>query len=224
MFWGSLGLSLAIHALFLAAISMPQSPLKPPLIKKSIEVAYERSVDTQKPLAPPSDRVRLETQKSKLPSLPSEKPEDTLIKKQSDSVRKEFFKDTLSASIEKKHWDKTEEASFEKIINLPHIPGEVFKTPEYKSYYQVIREKIKKFAYFNYKRLEEGEVFLTFSLTQEGELSDLAINAKKSTDNGYLRATAERSVREAAPYPPFPEKLQENKKLSFNVIISFELK
>jgi TonB family protein len=214
MFWGSLGLSLAIHAIFLAVLSMPQSPLKPPAIKKTIEVAYDRVVGTQKPLAPPPDQARPETQKFRLPSLPPVKPEDTLMKKQREAVRKEIFKDALSVS----------EVPFKKIISLPNIPGEIFKTPEYKSYYQVIREKIRKLAYFNYKRLEEGEVFLTFSLTQEGALSDLAVSIPKSTNNVYLRATAERSVREAAPYPPFPEKLRENKKLSFNVIISFELK
>ncbi|MBI5872938.1 MAG: hypothetical protein HZB36_02190 [Candidatus Omnitrophica bacterium] len=224
MFWGALGLSVAIHATFFVLVSMPQSPLKPPPIKKPLEVAYQETTNTAKPAVPPQDYTKLETQRSKLPSLKDAKPDDAIMKQQRELIRKDIFKDAIALDVEKKPIGKSEEASFKKTVNLPSIPGEVFKSQEYKSYYQIIREKIRKFAYFNYKRLDEGEVFLTFSLTHEGELVDLSVNNQKSTDNEYLRSIAEQSVKDAAPYPPFPEKLKENKKLSFNVIISFELK
>lgn len=211
MFLGALGLSIAIHSAVFLLISLPQSPLKPPPFKRPIEVAYQGDISA--PPAPAQDYTRFEKQKPELPKLGKTEQEDALFKQERELVRKDIFKK-----------EKSEDAFFKKTVNLPNIPGEVFKTPEYKSYYQLIREKIRKLAYSNYKKLDEGEVFITFSLTHDGELIDLSINSGKSTANEYLLSIAERSVKEAAPYPSFPEKLKDNKRLSFNVIISFELK
>jgi outer membrane biosynthesis protein TonB len=109
-------------------------------------------------------------------------------------------------------------------ISLINIPGETFKSPEYKSYYQIIREKIKREAYAHYKNLEEGEVFLSFILASDGSVKDLIVNNQKTTASPSLIDIANRSVKESSPFPGFPEKLKTNPQLSFNVIISFEFK
>jgi TonB family protein len=104
------------------------------------------------------------------------------------------------------------------------VPGDTAKTPEYKNYYQIIREKIRRLAYSHYKKLEEGEVYLTFLLSSSGELISITINEKNSSPDEYLRSIALKSVQEAIPFPEFPEKLKNHTQLTFHVIISFELK
>ncbi|MFH1692356.1 MAG: energy transducer TonB [Candidatus Omnitrophota bacterium] len=141
-----------------------------------------------------------------------------------------FFKNQISKSkeilelVKNPFVKKEEEHSVKKAVNLPNIPGEIFKSPDYKNYYHIVREKIRKLAYQNYKQLQEGEVFLTFSLDPQGNLLTVEVNEAKSVKDSYLRQIAIKSVKNGAPYPEFPKKLKNQKQLSFNVIISFELK
>lgn len=210
---GTLALSLVIHATVFAAFSAPGSPLKVPEPKKMIEVAYAGISAIEKKIPVPEDDRPMESRNLKLPDLSEITPKDKLFADAPKLRRKETEQPFTK-----------EETLVKKVVSMPNIPGEVFKTPEYKSYYQMIREKIRRYAYANYKKLQEGEVYLTFVLGPGGELLELAVNEKKSTANAYLCSTAEQSVRDASPFPALPEKLKENKKLSFNVIISFELK
>ncbi|MEK7849899.1 MAG: hypothetical protein AAB213_03695 [Candidatus Omnitrophota bacterium] len=222
-FFGFLGVSFAIHmSLFIVmpyhALTAAIRPLKP------IEVSYKQSVAvTRRPQEPAQNQaigllpLPRKDEKNKFPAL-SEK------KIYSEFIKNEIFKEkqTLETAYEPLH--KEDLGSLKKNVSLPNIPGDTFKTPEYKSYYQVIREKIRRFAYYNYRKLQEGEVFLTFSLTSRGELADVAVNEQKSSKDDYLRNIALNSIKEAAPFGDFPEKLKKNQKLSFNVIISFEIK
>lgn len=213
-FLGFLGLSFAVHLSFFIialphhALTQAIQPLKP------IEVSYKLAVTRR-----PHERAqRAQNQAIRQLPLLSEKKIST------EFIKNEIFKknQALEAAYEPLH--KEDSGSLKKNVSLPNIPGETFKTPEYKSYYQVIREKIRRFAYYNYRKLQEGEVFLTFSLTPQGELSDVAVNEQKSSKDEYLRNVALNSIKEAAPFGDFPEKLKNNQKLSFNVIISFEVK
>ncbi len=94
--------------------------------------------------------------------------------------------------------------------------------PLYKNYYGIIRENIKKEAYRNYTKYEEGEVYLSFVISSEGALLDINLFKEKSKASEFLQNVALRSVKNAAPYPKFPAELN-YPKLTFNVIISFEL-
>ena len=95
-------------------------------------------------------------------------------------------------------------------------------SPSYISYYQIIREKIRRCAYQSYTRQDAGEVYMSFVISLNGELNDLKVVDEKSVRNDYLRSIALQSVKEASPYPAFPKDL-EYPQLSFNVIISFEI-
>lgn len=212
-FLGFLGVSLAIHmSLFIVmpyhALTQAIRPLKP------IEVSYKLSVNSR-----PQERAQRAQNKTigQIPSLSDKKISTEFIKN-------EIFKEKPILNSGYKPSYKEGPGSLKKNVSLPNIPGETFKTPEYKSYYQLIREKIRRFAYYNYRKLQEGEVFLTFSLTPKGELAEVSVNEQKSSKDDYLRNTALNSIREAAPFGDFPEKLKKNLKLSFNVIISFEVK
>jgi TonB family protein len=109
-----------------------------------------------------------------------------------------------------------------KKITLPPVEMTKISNPSYISYYQLVREKIRRCAYQNYARTETGEIFLSFVIAQDGSLRDIRLIEDKSTPSYYLRDTAARSIRAAAPFPVFPREL-DYPQLSFNVIISFEI-
>jgi outer membrane biosynthesis protein TonB len=95
-------------------------------------------------------------------------------------------------------------------------------TKDYISYYQLIREKIRqrlKDSYRSYYR--EGDVRLIFTLRSDGSLVSLNVDESGSTNNETLLDVAIRSVREAAPFQPFPKALSVPK-MSFDLTVTFK--
>ncbi len=111
----------------------------------------------------------------------------------------------------------------QKKISLPEVKSEKrIKNPKYNSYYEAVRDKIRKCAYDNYNRYETGEVYLVFVVNNDGSLKDAKIVEEKTQAAGYLKEVALQSLKDASPYPVFPDGLA-YPELSFNVIISFEI-
>ncbi len=109
-----------------------------------------------------------------------------------------------------------------KKITVPPLNLDKINNPSYISYYQIVREKIKRAAYQNYARQDTGEVYLSFIISNDGFLKDSRLVEEKSTSTQYLREIALRSLRDASPFPNFPKDLN-YPSLSFNVVISFEI-
>lgn len=108
-----------------------------------------------------------------------------------------------------------------KIEIPPELPKE--KEAVYLTYYQSIREKIRLLVLKNYPRfIAQGEVCLYFVLDAKGNLKELKVVPERSSPHRLLKQIARKSVEEAQPFLPFPEDLNQ-RQLSFNVIISFEL-
>ena len=128
------------------------------------------------------------------------------------------------AAINKPSMIKPDFIAIKKKISLPAIDMDKSKinNPSYISYYQLVREKIRRSAYRNYTRTETGETYLSFIISKDGTLEDAHVSEEKSSANPYLQATALKSVRESAPFPAFPKEL-DYPRLSFNVVISFEV-
>jgi TonB family protein len=218
-----LGLSTLLHVGLLAGF--PSHILKSPLANRPIEIAYQASVGSQGRLPADSPAPTASRPKTAPVNTPVEKEpfwKDTASTR--DLIQKDLFKKAALPDIANRPLLSDKDIDAKKSVYMPSIPGETFKTPEYRSYYQVIREEIRRYAYLNYKKLEQGEVYLTFTLLPDGTVETAAVNRDKSSKNEYLCDIAFNSVQEAAPYPPFPDKLKNHPKLSFNVIIAFELK
>lgn len=214
LFYKCLGVSAVFHVCLVVAVPykiLTYQPVKPPL-----EVAYVQSFGLEKD--------EKEISREPLPKIETKTPAAPFVE------RKDFVGDFLKTEIFKpkkieppKKVDAPDPVK-KRSVQTPNIPGETFQTPEYKNYYQLIREKIRRQAYRNYKRLQEGEVFLTFVLSPSGELIESSVNHEKSSGDLYLRQITLESVRSSAPFPEFPPRLKNKDRLSFNVIISFELK
>ncbi|MCX5713606.1 MAG: energy transducer TonB [Candidatus Omnitrophica bacterium] len=109
-----------------------------------------------------------------------------------------------------------------KKITLPPIDLDKINNPSYVSYYQIVREKIRRTAYQNYTRTEQGEVFLSFVISSDGYIKEIRVVEDKSSSNPYLLETSVKSIKGAAPFPNFPKEL-DYQQLSFNVVISYEV-
>ena len=95
---------------------------------------------------------------------------------------------------------------------------------EYITYYQAIREKIVKRLRSNYNYyFNTGDVNLFFLLNSDGSLARLGVDGARSTDDKKLVDTAVLSLKQASPFPPFPEKFRLSQ-MPFSIIISFREK
>jgi len=95
------------------------------------------------------------------------------------------------------------------------------ENPAYMSYYRLIRERIRNSAYHNYNSQKKGEILLSFLVGKDGSLKGLDLDPQ-SVKNRTLREIALNSVRESAPFPEFPEGLQQYTHLQFNISIYFK--
>jgi len=93
---------------------------------------------------------------------------------------------------------------------------------DYVNYYQLIREKIRSRLKDNYRYYNrEGEVHLSFVLTQNGSLLSYAIDRSKSTQDEVLLHITATSLKAISPFPALPRSLSISK-MSFNIVISFK--
>ncbi len=134
-----------------------------------------------------------------------------------------FAKNSLFApSLLQKPEVKPDIIAVKKRISLPHVDIDQINNPTYLSYYQIVREKIRRCAYQNYATSDTGEVYISFIVSSSGYLEERRLVEEKSSANINLRNIALKSVNDASPFPKFPSALTYSQ-LSFNVIISFEI-
>lgn len=117
---------------------------------------------------------------------------------------------------------KSDIVAIKKKITLPAVELDKINNPSYISYYQIVREKIRRAAYQNYTRTQTGEVYISFIISADGYLQEARLSEDRSSDDPYLREIALRSVKDASPFPNFPKEL-DYPQLSFNIEISFDL-
>ena len=126
------------------------------------------------------------------------------------------------AGFSKPTFTNSQVMAIKKKITLPQIEMAKIDNPSYISYYQIVREKIRRSAYQNYTHNETGEVYASFIITNDGYIKDVHLSEEKTSANDYLKNIALRSIRDASPFPNFPKEL-DYPQLSFNIIISFEI-
>jgi outer membrane biosynthesis protein TonB len=100
--------------------------------------------------------------------------------------------------------------------------AQVKQNKDYINYYQLIREKIRSRLKDNYQYYNrEGEVRLSFVLTQNGSLLSYAIDRANSTQDEVLLNITTTSLKAVSPFPALPRSLSMSK-MSFNIVISFK--
>ncbi|MCM8779989.1 MAG: TonB family protein [Candidatus Omnitrophica bacterium] len=202
-FKAALLISLGIHSIILVA--MPQ------LARFNFRKKFDKiEIIYIKPQATPKiEKDQTQAQNNNLPPPPAYAEKEQIIKKS--------LQETNKPEIKVSH----DEAETKPKISLPPATSEKIRNPEYLNYYQVIRAKIKKAAYQRYIKMDTGQVYISFTVSNDGMLEDVRLIEESSVQNQYLWDIGLKSIRDASPFPPFPKELN-YPQLSFNIIISFE--
>ncbi|RJP28831.1 MAG: hypothetical protein C4533_03305 [Candidatus Omnitrophota bacterium] len=210
-------ISLFLHsAIFIQANFFHNNPAK--IKEKEVEINYLKEIKQVK---------EKQLFKSELLEMkaPKAAPDSSLLK---PIIEKDKFipgnkTPGLTEPVFKKPtYAKPDIISVKKKISLPPIDLNKIDNPSYISYYQIVRERIKRAAYQNYNGQETGETQITFIIDADGTLRDARLIQEKSSASQYLKKITLDSIDEASPFPPFPKEL-DYPQLSFNVVISFEV-
>ncbi|MCX5698479.1 MAG: TonB C-terminal domain-containing protein [Candidatus Omnitrophica bacterium] len=188
-----------------------ENPQAKPLPKSSSEPGRQRLMPGSEPFLKLDPKIVTGTKRAPLPYI---EPADTSAgPKAIPNKSLEFFKPIFASS---------EITAIKKRITLPAIEMAKIDNPSYISYYQIVREKIRRSAYQNYTHNETGQVYASFIISNDGYIKDARLAEEKTKANEYLKNIALRSIRDASPFPDFPKEL-DYPQLSFNIIISFEI-
>ena len=234
IFWVCIVISLGVHAAaFWGLPGISKDIKKSPERNILVEVTY-LSQDIQKVkvdktlIKPVSKKTVVEKKEIKIPKkIPPEvkkdaallsKPKKIEVKKneaQLVKVEKDKPKPEKKTEPEEKKDDRVYEVDLQKISD----------SDEFIDYYEAIRAKIKQVVIYPPEassRGLEGLAGLRFCINRHGELIEAELI--HSARHNSLDWAALRSIKEAAPFPPFPEELKRKfDKLSFNTEVFFQL-
>lgn len=114
------------------------------------------------------------------------------------------------------------EAKKDASSELAKKQARIKTTKDYISYYQLIREKIRRNLKTRYRNsYGEGSVALVFVLNANGTLQSADINDTISAKDQILRGVALSSLNDAAPFTSFPKGLSVPQ-MPFTITISFK--
>jgi TonB family protein len=220
-FLTAIAISALAHITFIA-VHMPSWDLfKSNKIKKDIKVVYIKAPVQQRN---PKTTLKREPLVTRIPTKVTADSKSMLapLQRSQNFLKRSAGFSAKEPQVIKPFTLKTDIIPIKKKITLPPVDTTKNNNPSYISYYQLVREKIRRSAYQNYSKTETGEIFLSFVISQDGTLREIRLVEEKSTPSYYLRDIAARSIRAASPFPSFPKEL-DYPQLSFNVIISFEI-
>jgi protein TonB len=86
-------------------------------------------------------------------------------------------------------------------------------------YLQLLKAKVRNYGICP-DSIDGGKVNLSFTLSSQGELKVIKIIEENSSDDHKLRLAAIECIKQANPFPPFPDNLK-GQEATFNVTISF---
>jgi len=196
----ALVVSLSVHSIFLSAGKFFSNKTLESKENK-VEITY----------------LLTETVREKIPERIIENlPEKYDLEKKKTEEKNQPKKDTPDEVIK----ESAHEAPAEKVA---YLEEEALKQLEnYIQYYELIRERIKKHVAAKYRdSRSEGSVDVTFVVNRRGELEKLQLDQKNSTKDPRLVKTALKSIKDASPFPVFPESL-DKQELVFSIAIVFK--
>jgi len=212
-------LSLLVHALVF--IQSPRDKISRKVKAfKQIEITYrspnakakpEAKPISKQPIPQPPRQVEL---KQTAKFVAAKNPTSDVLVKDASKILKEISSVRKQPAI-------IQETKAEKRITLSPITTEQISNPLYKNYYQIVRQRIRERAYANWEgETSVGVVRISFMIDASGALKGIKMIGEETPENQGLRNVSLRSVKEAAPFPPFPANLK-YPELSFNINISF---
>jgi outer membrane biosynthesis protein TonB len=191
---------------------------------KAVEIVYHSKPQAKKEVRPAeihSVADLKEARKSTRDLLSRTEAEKQLL---SSSMTRDAIRPVSKGDILDKQPIKIPSLAEKRSITVPVLTSQKITNPQYLSYNDRIRDKIRNRAYFyiDDPKFQAGEVYMTFVVSADGNLKELQVINERSHANEYLRQVGLRSIKESSPFPAFPPELR-YPELSFNVVISFEV-
>lgn len=193
-----------------------QKTLKPILT----EVVYQPKITPALPEEEPRKHIKSLRNESKIPLPKILTPKESSSAGQVDKPER----NPVKLDLPEKSGSRLKDIGQKRQIKIPMLDSDKMMGPRYMTYHEQVRSKIRNRAYFyvDDPRFEAGEVYLTFVLGADGSLKQVKVIPEKTRANDYLGSVGLRSIKESAPFPPFPGDLN-YPELTFNVVISFEV-
>jgi TonB family protein len=204
----ALGISIGIHAAFVGIAAFNSFSLnrdKPRLKKEETQIEFTQIL--------PQEQEKKTSISRNL--IVKEPPPYMDIKEQLTSLKK-----TAESEFREIEIENTTQEKRRVVFNKPE--ESLDSMPAYVSYYEKIRNQIRQTAYSNYKSDIDGKIQINFTVNKNGLLDSIAINQAQSTDSAYLKDLALNSIRNSAPFPEFPARLQSFENLNFNLSMHFK--
>lgn len=184
-------------------IKMSDIPVCPSGQKIAPSVMSKLSVSPE--IKPAADVIKSGAGQSAGEKISAKKSEQDPIKEM--PVKKEEKPQITAARAEKKNDN-------DNVIDIGAQKGVV-----YEKYYLDVREKIRGVIEKNRKELlKESEVCVKFIVERSGALKNIYLYKSSGVDAGGLENLAVKSIKEAAPFQPFIDKIKEDE-LQFNLPI-----
>lgn len=112
--------------------------------------------------------------------------------------------------------------SLPAVIDLSHLDAELERDPVYLDYFRSLRERIRYHAQRNFPAASRGgEVLLQFVVTARGALQTVQVDPAGSSTDLRLQQASLSSVRQAAPFAPFPASFVQPQ-ITFRIIVAYE--
>lgn len=194
---------------------------QPPII-----VAYKISMEELK-LNETKEQMQVEEQEAKEEREGKVEREESvaLAEKEVEETEEEMEKEQELIEGERQVYHYLEEldgsrgvVDLSEVASTAHVPEAVL------DYYNAIREEIRKKAFYYKPRLRGyASVTVLFTLSSDGMLQALEIDEASSVGTKIFRESALRSVKYAAPFPPFPPELKDDR-ITFSITIEFDLR
>ena len=222
LFWMAFLLSVLIHGFLCLAAWLPvwygaaRKVVEPKLVYYR-PVLPEQNIEKDIPEAETIQETRRRFIPDHVPWRPSKTPWREEVDRPKHSVlgdvRTGRHKMAVSAGADQK-----------RVVALSFAENARIKNPAYTAYGTHVRMKIRNQAYYyvDDPRFDKGKVYVTFVIEQSGRLAAVQILDARTQASDFLKRVALQSVKEAAPFAPFPKEL-DYPELTFNVIISFEM-
>jgi len=224
IFYGTLFCSLLVHLLVIHFFSLKkiESITSP---KKKIEVVYQEILpkkEIKKKIDFKSVRVIKEPRKKEKVEFLSKKNNNSPLSRKVGYDRPKLAN---KFKLAKKINYDVNSLNNKRKIKIPLLKSTKITNIKYLSYNQSIREEIRKraYQYVDHPAFQSGEIYLTFIISSAGALKQIKIIEEKTFANAYLREVGIKCIKDSSPFAPFPKDLA-YPELTFNVIISFEVK
>jgi len=177
----------------------------PEISFKKIELAYWRD--------DPSDKVFI---KELEPITSVGKPDksgagEDALEEDSASDGSAHNSDTAEAKSEPAENGPGEGVTAREVKKAESAERRVKDAAALNGYYFKIRERIKSVLEKNRGAfMGEGEIYVRFTVRKNGALRDVAVYKNSAKETSHLEAVVIKSIKEAAPFPPFSEGIDKN--------------